>query len=116
MAGTSDVAGWAQKQFRSDYYDDPALWMEHSPIFHVSKVTTPTLLITGDRDLRTPLAQAEEFYAALKKKGVPTMLIPMKNEWHGTWSIPSNLFRTQLYVQQWFEKYGGGAKDDVAGE
>ncbi len=110
MAGTSDVAGWAQKQFRSDYYDDPSLWIEHSPIFHVANVTTPTLLITGDRDLRTPLAQAEEFYAALKKKGVPTILIPIKNEWHGTSSIPSNLLRTQLYVQQWFEKYGGGAK------
>lgn len=116
MAGNSDVAGWAQKFFRTDYYDDPAIWIEHSPIFHVAKVKTPTLLITGDRDLRTPLAQAEEFYAALKKKGVPTMLIPMKNEWHGTWSIPSNLFRTQLYLRQWFDDHGGGANDDEAEE
>ena len=111
MAGTSDVAGWAQKQFRSDYYDDPELWMAHSPIFHVSKVTTPTLLITGDRDLRTPLAQAEEFYAALKKKGVPTVLIPMKNEWHGTWSIPSNMLRTQLYIRKWFDMHDGRDSD-----
>jgi len=106
MAGTSDVAGWAQKQFRGEYYEDPAKWIEHSPLFKVANVTTPTLLMTGEKDLRTPLAQAEEFYAALKKKGVPTMLIPMKEEWHGTWSKPSNLFRTQLYLRKWFEQYG----------
>jgi dipeptidyl aminopeptidase/acylaminoacyl peptidase len=74
---------------------------------HVGKVTTPTLLITGDQDLRTPLAQAEAYYAALKRRGVPTMLIPMVGEWHGTWSIPSNLLRTQLYIRKWFEQYGG---------
>ena len=116
MAGTADVAGWAQKQYRSTYYEDPQLWIEHSPLFHVSKVTTPTLLITGDKDLRTPLAQAEEFYAALKKQGVPTMLIPMKNEWHGTWSIPSNLLRTQLYIQQWFDTHGGGTNPETEEE
>lgn len=111
MAGTSDVAGWAQKQFRSEYYEDPARWIEHSPLFKVADVTTPTLLMTGDKDLRTPLAQAEEFYAALKKKGVPTVLIPVRDEWHGTWSKPSNLFRTQLYLRQWFDKHGGADAD-----
>jgi dipeptidyl aminopeptidase/acylaminoacyl peptidase len=107
MAGTSDVAGWAQKQFRGEYYEDPAKWIAHSPLFKVADVTTPTLLMTGENDLRTPLAQAEEFYAALKKKGVSTVLIPIKGEWHGTWSKPSNLFRTQLYLRKWFDQHGG---------
>ena len=111
MAGTSDVAAWAQKQFRGEYYEDPAKWIEHSPLFRVGDITTPTLLITGDKDLRTPLAQAEELYAALKKKGVPTVLIPIKNEWHGTTSIPSNLFRTQLYMRSWFDEHGPGNEE-----
>lgn len=117
MAGTSDVAGWANDQFDPPYWEEPTKWLEHSPLMHVGKVTTPTLLITGDKDLRTPLAQAEAFYSALKRRGVPTLLIPMVNEWHGTWSIPSNMLRTQLYLRKWFEEHGGGARPDTeAGE
>lgn len=107
MAGTADIAGWANDQFDPPFWEDPTKWLEHSPLMHVGKVTTPTLLITGDQDLRTPLAQAEAYYAALKRRGVPTLLIPMVGEWHGTWSIPSNMLRTQLYLRKWFEQYGG---------
>ncbi len=112
MAGTSDVAAWANKQFRPMFWEDPSFWLEHSPLMHVDKVTTPTMLITGDKDLRTPLAQAEEFYAALKNNGVETILIPMVNEYHGTYSIPSNMLRTQLYLRKWFEQHGGGARPE----
>ena len=72
---------------------------------HVDKVTTPTLLMTGVKDLRTPLAQAEEFYAALKRLGVPATLIAMNGEWHGTSSKPSNMLRTVMYLNQWFARY-----------
>ncbi len=65
------------------------------------------MLMTGAKDLRTPLAQAEEFYAALKMRGVDTILISMAGEYHGTTSIPSNMLRTQLYLSQWFANYGG---------
>jgi dipeptidyl aminopeptidase/acylaminoacyl peptidase len=115
MAGTADVAAWANKQFVTPFWEDPTLWLEHSPLMHVGKVTTPTLLITGDKDLRTPLSQAEEFYAALKNNGVDTALIPMRNEYHVTWIIPSNMLRTQLYLRKWFEKHGGGALTDDEG-
>ena len=114
MAGTADIAGWANKQFREPYWENPAPWLEHSPLMHVGKVSTPTLLITGDKDLRTPIAQAEAFYAALKMRGVPTALIPMKNEWHGTWTIPSNMLRTQLYVRGWFERHDKKAGGETA--
>jgi pimeloyl-ACP methyl ester carboxylesterase len=113
MAGTADVAGWANDQFDPPYWEDPTKWLAHSPLMHVGKVTTPTLLITGDKDLRTPLAQAEAYYAALKRRGVPALLIPMVNEWHGTWSIPSNMLCTQLFLRKWFEEHGGGAKPEA---
>jgi dipeptidyl aminopeptidase/acylaminoacyl peptidase len=57
------------------------------------------------QDLRTPIPQTEEFYRALKMRGVPTALIRMNNEYHGTSSTPSNFLRTQLYVRSWFERW-----------
>jgi len=113
MAGSADVAAWANDQFDPPFWEDATKWLAHSPLMHVGKVSTPTLLITGDKDLRTPLAQAEAYYSALKRRGVPTLLIPMVNEWHGTWSIPSNMLRTQLYLRKWFEEHGGGAMPET---
>ncbi|MEM8772845.1 MAG: S9 family peptidase [Pseudomonadota bacterium] len=107
FAGQADIGRWSFARFRPFYWEDPTNWLEHSPIMHVQNVETPTLLMTGDKDLRTPIAQAEEFYAALKMRGVPTKLIAMKNEYHGTTSIPSNMLRTQLYLRKWFAEYGG---------
>jgi len=105
MANTTDVSGWASNFFKPRFWEDPTKWLEHSPIMHVGKVKTPVLLMTGDKDLRTPIAQAEEYYGALKLLGVPTKLIPMRGEYHGTGSIPSNFMRTQLYIRKWFDEH-----------
>ena len=108
FGGQVDMSGRFNNFHRPYFLDSPeatANWLEHSPIMHVDNVTTPTLLMTGDRDLRTPIEQAEEFYMALKLKGVPTKLLPMRGEWHGTGSIPSNWMRTQLYIRKWFEEF-----------
>ena len=72
---------------------------------YAGKVKTPTMLMTGVLDMRTPMPQTEEFYEALKLRGVPTALVRMNGEYHGTGSIPSNFMRTQLYLRYWFEKY-----------
>ena len=84
--------------------------MERSSIFYVGNVTTPTLLMTGELDLRTPIPQTEEFYQALVMEGVPTKMIRMKGEWHGTSSKPSNFMRTQLYLRKWFARWGTHAE------
>ncbi|MEL6111284.1 MAG: S9 family peptidase [Pseudomonadota bacterium] len=107
FAGQADIGRWSFARFRPFFWEDPTKWLEHSPIMYVQNVKTPTLLMTGDKDLRTPIEQAEEFYAALKLRGVPTKLIAMRGEYHGTTSIPSNMLRTQLYLRQWFADYGG---------
>ena len=46
--------------------EEPTDWLKHSSIMYVGNVTTPTLVMTGEKDLRTPMAQSEEYYAALK--------------------------------------------------
>ncbi len=114
FTGQADIVAWAFKRFDGYFWDDPTKWLEHSPIMHVRNVKTPTLLMTGDLDLRTPIAQAEEFYAALKILGVPTKLVIMHQEYHGTTSKPSNFMRTFLIVKKWFEEFGGPVSEDVA--
>jgi dipeptidyl aminopeptidase/acylaminoacyl peptidase len=71
----------------------------------VGNVKTPTMLMTGELDLRTPMGQAEEYYQALQYVGVPTVLLRYQGEWHGTSSKPSNYLRTQLYLRKWFDKW-----------
>jgi dipeptidyl aminopeptidase/acylaminoacyl peptidase len=61
--------------------------------------------MTGDKDLRTPIGEAESYFAALKIRGIPTRLIPMRNEYHGTGSIPSNYMRTNLMLRKWFDEF-----------
>ena len=61
--------------------------------------------MTGEKDLRTPISQTEEFYRALKLRKVPTAMIRFNEEWHGTSSRPSNYLRTQLYLESWFERW-----------
>ena len=51
---------------------------------YVGNVKTPTMLMTGVNDLRTPMSQTEEFYQALKLRKVPTAMIRFNDEWHGT--------------------------------
>jgi dipeptidyl aminopeptidase/acylaminoacyl peptidase len=72
---------------------------------YVGNVTTPTMLMTGVQDLRTPIPQTEEFYEALKLRKVPTAMVRFNEEWHGTSSRPSNFLRTQAYLRYWFQKH-----------
>jgi dipeptidyl aminopeptidase/acylaminoacyl peptidase len=105
FAGTTDVTGWGYNRFGTDFWKNPQLWLEHSPLMYAPNVKTPTILVTGEDDLRTPLGQSEEFYSALKYHDVPTKLIVVKNEGHGVGSRPSNLMRSQLYMRKWLSSW-----------
>jgi dipeptidyl aminopeptidase/acylaminoacyl peptidase len=105
FVGETDGAGWYDN-FAKPFWEDPSEHLRRSPLMYVGHVTTPTMLMTGVLDLRTPIPQTEEFYRALKLRGVPTAMLRMNNEYHGTSSTPSNFLRTQLYVEGWFARYG----------
>ena len=91
--------------FKNPPWEDPTEYLKHSSVMYAGKVKTPTMLMTGVLDMRTPMPQTEEFYQALKLRGVPTAMVRMNGEYHGTGSIPSNFMRTQLYLRYWFERY-----------
>ena len=104
FVGTTDGATWYQN-FQELPWDDPSEHLRRSPLTYVGNVTTPTMLMTGVNDLRTPMPQTEQFYSALKLLKVPTAMVRFNNEWHGTSRTPSNFLRTQAYLKHWFERY-----------
>ncbi|MDX1395891.1 MAG: S9 family peptidase [Gemmatimonadota bacterium] len=105
FVGTTDGPGW-YRNFANFPWEDPTEHLQRSPLMYVGNVTTPTMLMTGENDLRTPMPQTEEYYQALKMERVPTAMLRFRNEWHGTSSTPSNFLRTQLYLRSWFERWG----------
>ena len=105
MAGHTDIPLFTYSFFKKPFWEDSSDWLSHSSLMSVGKVTTPTLLMTGVLDRRTPMPQTEEYYAALKVRGVPVKLLQFNDEYHGTGSKPSNFIRTQLYMMSWFNKY-----------
>jgi dipeptidyl aminopeptidase/acylaminoacyl peptidase len=104
FVGTTDGASW-YRNFEKLPWEDPSEHLRRSPLMYVGNVKTPTMLMTGVNDLRTPISQTEEFYEALKVRKVPTAMIRFNDEWHGTSSKPSNFIRTQLYLREWFQKH-----------
>jgi dipeptidyl aminopeptidase/acylaminoacyl peptidase len=107
FVGTTDGSSWYYN-FEKLPWEDPSEHIRRSPLTYVGNVKTPTMLMTGVNDLRTPMPQTEQFYSALKLRGVPTAMLRFNDEWHGTTSNPSNFMRTQLYLRYWFDKYKRG--------
>jgi len=105
FVGTTDSPYW-YSNFDALPWDDPTEHLARSPLMHVGNVSTPTMLMTGVQDLRTPMPQTEEYYQALKYLKVPTVMVRFNDEWHGTSSNPSNFLRTQMYLRGWFERWG----------
>ncbi len=107
FVGTTDGASW-YRNFEKLPWEDPSEHLRRSPLMYVGNVTTPTMLMTGVNDLRTPMSQTEEYYQALKLRKVPTAMVRFNDEWHGTSSNPSNFIRTQLYLREWFGRHTKG--------
>jgi acylaminoacyl-peptidase len=80
-------------------------YTKRSVLSYVDKVTTPTLLATGENDFRTPISEAEQYYAALKLRKVEAALVRFPEEPHGLQARPSHQIAKILYVVDWFEKH-----------
>ncbi len=86
-------------------WDHPEHYLKRSPISLVGNVKTPTMLLTGESDFRTPIAESEQYYTALKINGVETMMVRVPNAGHGIADQPSNLVAKVAYILGWFGKY-----------
>jgi len=107
FVGVTDGASW-YRQFEKYPWEDPSDHVARSPLTYIASVTTPTMVMTGEADLRTPIGQSEEFYRALKLLKKDTLLVRMPDEFHG-WRRPSHQLLQQLYLMAWFDKHKRGA-------
>lgn len=80
-------------------------YMKRSPISLVGNVTTPTMLLTGEEDYRTPIAESEQYYAALKLNKVDASMVRIPGASHGIANRPSNLIAKVAAILSWFGEY-----------
>jgi dipeptidyl aminopeptidase/acylaminoacyl peptidase len=106
QAGTAD-GGYthAALWMKTLPWDDPKQFIEHSPIFFAKNFKTPTMVITGEADRRTPIAESEELYFALKAQKVPAVLVRVPDESHGIRGHNSHYIDKIEYILAWMEKY-----------
>ncbi len=107
QAGTAD-GGYihAALWMKSMPWDNPEQFISHSPIFFAKNFKTPTMVLTGEADLRTPIAETEELYFALKARKVPAVMIRIPDEPHGIRGAhPSHRIAKMEYVMGWMEKW-----------
>ncbi|MCB1644090.1 MAG: S9 family peptidase [Pseudomonadales bacterium] len=91
--------------FADKPWENPAAYMNKSPVTFVQNVKTPTMLITGERDWRTPMSESEQFYQGLQMNKVPSALVRIKDAGHSIAARPSNMLNKVMHVLGWFDKY-----------
>jgi acylaminoacyl-peptidase len=105
---TADMyVGGVNNWFPALPWEAPDHYWERSPLAYVGDVTTPTMVLTGEDDVRTPMSESEQYYQALQLARVPTALVRVPGAAHGIASRPSNLIAKVAHVLAWFERYGG---------
>lgn len=112
------VVNWVSKTLTADSYigqishqfpgmpwEELEHYWERSPISLVGNMVTPTMLITGEEDYRTPISETEQLYQALKLKGVDTVMVRVPGASHGIAGKPSRLIAKVDNILAWFSRY-----------
>ena len=103
---TTDVVTWTVNNVMPGLPWDHRENYEKRSLLAVSKnVKTPTLIMTGEEDWRTPMSESEQYYKALKLQGVDTVLVRVPGESHGIRARPSHQMSKVTTTLGWFEKY-----------
>jgi dipeptidyl aminopeptidase/acylaminoacyl peptidase len=118
--GASDAQGLTEFEFYGKPWDNQAMYDSLSPIRKVTRVKTPTLMVQSEEDFRTPIGNADLWYMALKKQGVPVELVRYPRSTHELsrsgepWLLVDRLGR----LRQWFGYWLKGEKvsSTVAGD
>lgn len=110
MIGTSDIYTFMTKYWFTELpWKDYEQYWKRSPLALVGNVETPTMVLTGELDVRTPMSESEQYYGALRLEGVESSLVRIQGAYHGIAAKPSNLARKIGYILAWFNKYGESA-------
>ena len=103
---TSDGYSFFTKYWFPGYpWDHPEHYMKRSPLSLVGNVTTPTMLLTGEVDYRTPISESEQFYQALKLRKIDTVLVRIPGASHSIVARPSRMIVKVSHILKWFEMH-----------
>lgn len=107
MYAQSDVRYYRTPWFGGTPWEEDApidVYWEHSPLSDIANVTTPTIVLVGENDVRVPMPQSVELYRALKANGVPTHLYVAPREPHGWRELRHRVFKANVELD-WFERW-----------
>lgn len=104
---TSDGAAiYHDHWFDKPVWEEPMVYWNRSPLSLVGNVKTPTLVVVGSEDYRTPVSESEQYYTALQIRGVPTALVKVPGASHGGIAArPSQSAAKASAILAWFDKY-----------
>jgi dipeptidyl aminopeptidase/acylaminoacyl peptidase len=109
----TDEAAWSFAQFAAPTWEDPEHRRSTSPLSIAHRIKTPTLIMTGENDLRTPLVQSEMLFATMKRAGnTEVRLLRFPGVAHGPGSDFATWARYQLHTLSWIARY---RKDIISG-
>jgi len=97
--------GYAYYRYPGQPWENFEEYWKFSPISLVGNVETPTLVMVGTADLRTPLFEAKQLYHALKLRKIETALVEIPGSYHFISNRPSQLITKIDHILAWFEKY-----------
>ena len=104
MTTTTDIPDYLVAHMGSEFWNDYETYEKHSAIYQLKNIITPTQILHGANDLRVPFTQGQEFYVALKRKGVPTEMIVYPRTPHGP-REPKLLMDVSPRILAWIDKY-----------
>jgi acylaminoacyl-peptidase len=103
---TADMTNYFYRYWFEGFpWDAQQSYWRRSPLAYVGNVRTPTMLMTGEADFRTPSSEAEQFYQALKLRKIDTALVRVPNASHDISARPSLLIDKVAYVLAWFKAH-----------
>jgi acylaminoacyl-peptidase len=103
---TSDIGNWTHNHWFPGFpWDNVEHYEKRNLLSVVKNVKTPTMVLTGEEDWRTPMSDSEQYYQALKLLGVEAMLVRVPNEPHGIQVRPSHHISKVLHIIGWFDSH-----------
>ena len=97
--------GYAHSRYPGQPWENPEAYWKFSPISLVGNIQTPTLVMVGTADMRTPLSEAKQLYHALKLRKIETALVEVPGAYHLIANRPSQLITKVEHILAWFERY-----------
>jgi len=97
--------GYANSRYPGQPWENMETYMKYSPISLVGNIQTPTLVMVGTSDRRTPLSEAKQLYHALKLRKIETALVEVPGAYHLIANRPSQLITKIEHIVAWFDRY-----------